>query len=156
MRPLHIRPASEKDHADIKRLIIEAFEPVTWARPLEQKFGLLNGLDWQARWRLRICKILAEQSVLLGEIDGVLTTVSTSTVDDAAALAYIDILAVAAGRQGHGYGREMLRATIRQVETLGARFVHLDCLTTNDSGNALYESEGFEEVARHIRWFRRI
>jgi hypothetical protein len=34
--------------------------------------------------------------------------------------------------------------------------VNLDCLTDNDSANALYASEGFEEVARHIRWFRKL
>jgi ribosomal protein S18 acetylase RimI-like enzyme len=156
MAPIQIRPANERDHADIEKLIIEAFEPVTWARTLEEKFGLLNGLDWQARWRLRIRKILDEQIILVGEVDDVLTAVSTSTIDKAAALAYIDILAVAEGQQGKGYGREMLRATMRHVEKLGAGFVHLDCLTANEGGNALYESEGFEEVARHIRWFRRI
>ena len=156
MLPIQIRAAGEQDYAGIEKLIIEAFEPVTWARTLEKKFGLLNGLDWQARWKLRIGKILAEQIILVGEVDDVLTAVSTSTVDNAAALAYIDILAIAPGQQGHGYGREMLRATIRQVQQLGACWVHLDCLATNDGANALYESEGFEEVARHIRWFRRI
>jgi ribosomal protein S18 acetylase RimI-like enzyme len=156
MPEMQIRLAGAEQHASIERLVIEAFEPVTWARTLQQKYGLLNGLDWRARWELRIRKILAEQIVLAGYIDEVLTAVSTSTLDTAAALAYIDILAVAHGQQGHGYGRDMLRATIRHVQGLGASFVHLDCLTNNDGGNVLYESEGFEEVARHIRWFRRI
>jgi hypothetical protein len=34
--------------------------------------------------------------------------------------------------------------------------VNLDCLTDNAAGNALYASEGFEEVARHVRWFRKL
>ena len=42
------------------------------------------------------------------------------------------------------------------MKSLGAQYVNLDCLTDNDSGNALYRSEGFEEVARQIRWFRKI
>jgi ribosomal protein S18 acetylase RimI-like enzyme len=50
----------------------------------------------------------------------------------------------------------MLRATMGHLRERGASYVHLDCLTGNDNGNALYESEGFEEVARHIRWFRKI
>jgi hypothetical protein len=29
-------------------------------------------------------------------------------------------------------------------------------LTDNDAGNALYASEGFVEMARHVRWFKRI
>ncbi len=31
--------------------------------------------------------------------------------------------------------------------------LHLDCLVENDAGNRLYRSEGFVEVAWHIRWF---
>ena len=153
---MQIRRAIENDYADVEKLVLDSFEPVTWARTLEERFGLVNGLDWQARWKLRMRKVFAEQIVLLGLVDGVLTAVSTGTVDEATALAYIDILAVARGQQGHGYGREMLRATIQHMQGLGAQYVNLDCLTENDKGNALYESEGFVEVARHIRWFRRI
>ena len=156
MTRLQIRPADPQDHAEVERLILESFEPVTWARTLDEKFGPLNGLDWQARWKLRLRKIFAEQIILLGFVDGVLAAVSTSTLDAATALAYIDILGVARGQQGQGYGREMLRATMAYLGDRGAAYVHLDCLTGNDNGNALYESEGFEEVARHIRWFRRI
>ena len=50
----------------------------------------------------------------------------------------------------------MLRGVIEHLKGVGIQYVHLDCLTDNEAGNALYESEGFEEVARHIRWFRKI
>jgi ribosomal protein S18 acetylase RimI-like enzyme len=50
----------------------------------------------------------------------------------------------------------MLRGAIDHLQSLGCQFVHLDCLTTNDAGNALYKSEGFQEVARHVRWFKKI
>ena len=153
---MQIRRAVEDDYADVEKLVIDSFEPVTWARTLEGKFGLLNGLDWHARWKLRVRKVFSEQIVLLGVVDGVVTAVSTGTVEEASALAYIDILAVARGQQGHGYGREMLRAMIQHMQALGAQYVNLDCLTENDGANALYEAEGFVEVARHIRWFRRI
>jgi hypothetical protein len=42
------------------------------------------------------------------------------------------------------------------LKSLGCKYVNLDCLTDNDAGNALYDSEGFEEVARHIRWFKKL
>ena len=137
-------------------MVLETFEPITWARTVDEKFGPLNGADWRARWHSRLQKIFAEQTVLVGEVDNAITAMSSSSLDAQAALAYIDLLAVATGRQGHGYGREMLRATIEHVKKLGAQYVHLDCLTTNEKGNALYVAEGFVEVARHIRWFRQI
>lgn len=153
---MQIRRATEQDYAEVEKLVIDSFEPVTWARPLEQMFGPLNGVDWQARWKIRMRKIFDDQIVLLGMVNGVLTAASSCTLEQATALAYIDILAVGRDQQGHGYGREMLRATIEHLRGLGAQYVNLDCLIDNDKGNALYEDEGFVEVARHIRWFRRI
>ena len=42
------------------------------------------------------------------------------------------------------------------MKNLGAQYVYLDCLTDNDTANALYRAAGFAEVARQIRWFRKI
>lgn len=50
---MHIRPAIDQDYVEVERLVLDSFEPVTWARTLDEKFGLLNGLDWQARCRIR-------------------------------------------------------------------------------------------------------
>jgi ribosomal protein S18 acetylase RimI-like enzyme len=153
---LQIRPASDRDYPEIEKLVLESFEPITWARTLDEKFGPLNGLDWQARWRLRLEKIVVDQAVLVGTVEDTIAAMTTSTVDRKSALSYIELLAVAPHRQGHGYGREMLRATIRHLKELGAEYINLDCLTNNENANELYRSEGFEEVARHIRWFRKI
>ena len=45
---------------------------------------------------------------------------------------------------------------LKLMSERGAEHAHLDYLVENDAGNNLYRSEGFEEVARHIRWFTRI
>jgi len=81
---------------------------------------------------------------------------SSSTFDRDSALGYIDVLGVSPAFQGQGLGREMLGATIDHLKTLGCRYVNLDCLTDNDGGNALYRNEGFEEMARHIKWFKKL
>ena len=153
---LQIRPAAAPDLPAIESLVIESFAPVTWARKLDDEFGPLNGLDWRARWKLRLQKIFQDQVVLVGEAEGALAAMSSSTLDRPSALAYIDLLAVARPHQKQGYGREMLRGTIRHMEQLGAKYVNLDCLADNDNANGLYRSEGFQEMARHIRWFRKV
>jgi ribosomal protein S18 acetylase RimI-like enzyme len=153
---LAIRPATPADYAAIERLILAAFEPITWQKKLDTRFGPLNGLDWQARWHTRLQRIFATQIVLLGELNQELAAVATGTIDEPAALGFIDVLAVGSAFQGQGLGREMLRAAMQHLKSLGCRYVNLDCLTDNDAGNALYASEGFTEVARHIRWFREI
>jgi ribosomal protein S18 acetylase RimI-like enzyme len=153
---MQIRTANEGDHTDIEKVVVESFEPITWARTVEEKHGLLNGLDWRMRWKLRLHKIFAEQFLLVGIVDAHVVSISSSTIDREAALWYIDLLAVARNHRGRGYGREMLRATIRHAQKAGAQYVHLTCMVTNENANELYRSEGFEEVAREIRWFRRI
>lgn len=153
---LQIREAQPADHACLESLVLQSFEPITWQKKLDATWGPLNGCDWQERWRLRLSKIFAEQVVLVGEVEHELAAMATASIDRRAALAFLDVLAVGRNYQGRGLGRQMLRQAIAHYGTLGCKYVHLDCLVDNDVGNALYEAEGFREVARHIRWFKAI
>src|SRR5690242_3629115 len=109
---LVIREADRSEYPRIEALVIDSFGPITWARRLDERFGPLHGLDWRARWQLRMRKILSEQMILVGEAEGALAAVATGTLDRETKLAYIDLLAVERGRQRSGYGREMLRGAI--------------------------------------------
>jgi ribosomal protein S18 acetylase RimI-like enzyme len=153
---LTIRFAAADDYRPLEKLVIEAFEPITWQKKLDERIGPLNGRHWRARWQARLAHIFATQIVLVGECDGQLAAMASATIDQPAALGFIDVLAVASRFQGRGLGRQMLRGTIEHLKQAGCNYVNLDCLCNNDAGNALYSSEGFEEVARHIRWFRKI
>lgn len=153
---LQTRLAMPADYVRLEPLIIESFEPITWQKKLDARFGPLNCCDWKARWQARLRNIFATQIVLVGEQNGQLAVMASGTVDRAAALGFIDVLCAFRGFQGQGLGREMLRAMLAHLKAAGCQYVNLDCLTDNDAANALYASEGFEEVARHIRWFRKI
>jgi ribosomal protein S18 acetylase RimI-like enzyme len=153
---LEFRLATREDQAVLTPLVIDSFEPITWQKKLDQGFGPLNGRDWRERWKARLENIFRTQIVLVGESAGQIAAMATASVDQASALAFIDVLAVARGFQGQGLGRQMLRGICQHLRTLGCQSVNLDCLADNDAGNALYESEGFTEVARHIRWFKRL
>jgi ribosomal protein S18 acetylase RimI-like enzyme len=155
--PLTFRLAKDSEYDKLESFTIAAFEPITWFRIIDEKYGPLNGLDWRERWRRRFRKIWGTQIILVGEKDGEAAALATASIDHAARLGYIDLLAVAGPFQGKGYGREMLRAMLQHLkEQHGCLHAHLECLTTNTVGNALYKSEGFEEVARSIRWFIKI
>jgi ribosomal protein S18 acetylase RimI-like enzyme len=153
---LHIRLATENDHGAIEKLVIDSFEPITWQKKLDADVGPLNGCDWRQRWSTRLKKIFATQIVLVGEIDNQIAAMASATIDRETALGYIDVLCVGARFQGRGLGREMLLGATEHLKAAGCRYVQLECLTTNDRGNALYESQGFQEVARHIRWFKKL
>jgi ribosomal protein S18 acetylase RimI-like enzyme len=153
---LHFRPAEACDHRKIQDMVIESFEPITWFKKLDEQIGPLNCRDWRMRWQARMSRVFETQIVLVGETSDGIVAMSSGTIDQDAALAYIDLLAV--DRQFHrrGYGKEMLREMMQHMKSLGAQYVYLDCLTDNDTANALYSAEGFTEVARQIRWFRKI
>lgn len=153
---LHVREANSADYAPLEALVLESFEPITWQKKLDATYGPLNGCDWQERWHSRLAKIFATQIVLVGEVDSERAAMATATIDHCSALAFLDVLAVSRKHQGQGLGRQMLREAIEHYRALGCKYVHLDCLTDNDAGNALYEAEGFREVARHIHWFKPI
>ena len=140
----------------LERMIIDAFEPITWMKKADERFGPLNGRDWRQRWQSRVAHIFATQIVLLGETGGAIVAMASATIDPAARLGFIDLLAVDQRFQGRGYGREMLRGMLKHMKERGAVHAHLECLADNDAGNSLYRAEGFEEVARFIRWFIRI
>jgi ribosomal protein S18 acetylase RimI-like enzyme len=154
--PLHFRLAVESDFLPLTALVIEAFEPITWQKKLDRDFGPLKGRDWRQRWSARLERIFQTQIVLVGESAGELAAMATATLDPEAALGFIDVLAVGIKFQGQRCGRQMLRGIIDHLKTLGCQFVNLDCLTDNEVGNSLYASEGFVEVARHVRWFKKI
>jgi ribosomal protein S18 acetylase RimI-like enzyme len=153
---LCLRAPIPADFERLEEMILASFEPVTWARRVDEVFGPLNGKDWRERWRSRIQKIFASQIMLVGETEGSIAAFASGTLDAEICLGYIDLLAVDPRFQGRGFGREMLRGMLRHMKEQGAVHAHLDCLTTNETGNNLYRSEGFVEAACHIRWFIKI
>lgn len=153
---LTTRLAQPADWPRLETLVIDSFEPITWQKKVDARLGPLNGRDWRARWQARLQKIFATQIVLVGETLGEPAAMASGTIDADSALGYIDVLCVGRAFQGRGLGREMLRAMLDHLRSAGCQFVNLDCLSDNDSANALYASEGFTEVARHIRWFRKL
>lgn len=156
MGNLRFRLADPSEYATLGRMIIDSFEPITWFKKLDEKFGPLNGCDWRKRWEQRIEEVLATQIILVGEADGEVVAAATGTVDDRTKLGFIDLLAVDLRHQGKGYGRGMLRGMLEHFRRLGTEHVHLECLSDNDKGNALYASEGWQIVASSHKWFVRI
>lgn len=151
--PLTFRLAVPSDYERLEDLCISSFEPITWMKKADLRFGPLNGKGWYARWQLRFRHVFDTQTVLVGELDGEIAAFATGNVDPETLLGFIDILGVDQRLHGRGLGREMLRGMLHWMKTQGAIHANLECLADNDVGNSLYRAEGFEEVARSIRWF---
>lgn len=154
--PLRFRLTRPEEYEHLEEMIIDSFAPVTWFRTLEERFGPLNGVGWRERWKKRFRHVFDTQIILVGENEDGPAALATGTIDDQARLGYIDLLGVDRRYQGRGYGRAMLHGMMEHMRQMGALYVNLDCLVDNDRANHLYRSEGFQEVARHIRWFAKL
>jgi ribosomal protein S18 acetylase RimI-like enzyme len=154
--PLAFRLARASEYRTLENLVLDSFEPITWFKRADERFGPLNGHDWRQRWQVRFAKVFETQIVLVGEREGEPIAIAAGSIDPCTKLGYIDLLAVDQGHQGKGYGREMLRGMLRYMKDHGAVHANLECLADNDAGNQLYRSEGFQEVARSVRWFIKI
>lgn len=150
---LRFRPAGAADYDALEKMVIDSFEPITWMKKADERFGPLNGQCWRERWQRRFRHAFDAQCVLVGEAGGVIVAYASGTYDAPARLGFIDLLSVAREHQGQGYGRQMLRGMMDHFRQMGAAYVNLECLQDNDVGNSLYCSMGFVEVARSIRWF---
>ncbi len=150
------RLANASEYAELEKMTIDAFEPITWFTRTDEQFGPLNGRNWRERWQKRFAKVWETQIILVGEADGEAVALATGTIDNDSLLGYIDLLAVDQRYQGKGYGREMLRGMLDHFKEQGCVHAHLDCLQDNVVGNQLYRAEGFTEVARSVRWFIKI
>ena len=156
MQPLQFRLAAEEDFPLLRSMIIDSFEPITWFKKLDETVGPLNGMDWRARWDSRLDRVFATQMILVGTLNGKIVAAATGSIDSDSKLGFIDLLAVDSGEQHKGYGRQMLRGMLDYFRSLGMQQAHLECLTDNARGNALYGSEGWQIVASSNHWFVRL
>lgn len=66
----------------------------------------------------------------------------------------IQTIALTEKRRGEGRGRAMLRTLLAEASARGAREVFLEVRADNPSAEALYLSEGFEEIGRRPRYYQ--
>ena len=68
---LQFRLAQPSEYPQLEKLVIDAFEPITYFKRLDEKYGPLGGKDWRQRWQLRMKKVFETQQILLAELEGV-------------------------------------------------------------------------------------
>ncbi|WP_417508049.1 ribosomal protein S18-alanine N-acetyltransferase [Microbacterium sp.] len=66
----------------------------------------------------------------------------------------IQTIALIEARRGEGRGRAMLRTLLAEASARRAREVFLEVRADNPAAEALYLSEGFEEIGRRPRYYQ--
>lgn len=153
---MQIRPATPGDLPRLVEVSLASFGPITWQRTVDRIFGPLHGHDWRDRWRRRVEKATQEQTILVLEENNEMLGYACGTLDTTLGLGHIDILAVDPSAQGKGYGLKLLRAIEDHFQSQGATHVTLESLVDNEIANALYERHGYQRLAQHINWFKKL
>jgi ribosomal protein S18 acetylase RimI-like enzyme len=144
---------------DLPRLIevsLAAFGAITWQRAVDARFGPLQGLDWRERWRRRVERAFQEQTFLVLVDGDQIVGYACGAFDGAIGLGHLDILAVDPACQGKGHGRRLLHAFEDWVRSQGGSHLTLESLTGNETANEFYRKEGYEALASHFNWFKKI
>ncbi len=149
-----IRRYRPEDGPAVLSLTVEAFEPVSIDRNIEERFGPIGGHDW--RWRkarqVELELTSYPEGSFVAECQGELVGYITTWVDAAAGIGYIPNLAVSAGRRGEGIGRALIERALAYFRNLGLSHARIETLEQNPVGQHLYPKCGFVEVARQIHY----
>jgi ribosomal protein S18 acetylase RimI-like enzyme len=153
---IHIRPFRPADIERIKALTVASFPGVTLEQNVEDQLGVLAGHDWKWRKARHIDDDVAADpdGIFVAELDGVVIGYITTRIDRDAGKGRIPNLAVDATHRGHGLGRQLIEHALDHFRQQGLAYAMIETMAQNNTGHHLYESCGFQEVARQIHFAR--
>lgn len=152
-----VRDMHPGEEALLVAMTIATFEKVSVAKNICDRFGDMNSHPWSDHKADHVMGDLAKADVVLvAEEAGAVMAFATLHYDRKYSTGIIGHLAVAAQKQGRGLGRTMVRAALERFRTEGLESARIAGLEQNERARALYESEGFIEVAREVILFRRL
>ncbi|MBS0205526.1 MAG: GNAT family N-acetyltransferase [Planctomycetes bacterium] len=149
---LTIRSYQPEDLPRLKQITVAAFDGVSIDQGMEQRFGVIHGHDWQ--WRkarhLDVDVTRDPAGVFVAELDGQIVGCITTWQDRDGGIGHIPNIAVEASFRGQGVGRQLIEHAKQHFRSCGLTHAKIETLEQNATGQHLYTSLGFREVARQI------
>ncbi len=157
-----IRPARAEDGeriADIAELawesLMEPYRHILDPDLFERRLG-----DWRSRKRAAVKQHLQQHPewVIVAELDGQVVGFATYILHQDSGIGEIGNNAVLPQYQGHGIGGRMYEVIMQRFRESGMAWAHV--FTWLDEGHArarrAYEKAGFEQVFRHVDYFKKL
>src|SRR5207245_2522899 len=115
---------------------------------IEERFGLINGHDWQWRKARHIDDDVGRDpsGIFVAEEDGQIVGYITTWQDCEGGIGHIPNLAVAASHRNQGLGSALIEHAMDHFRAAGLTHAKIETLAQNAIGNHLYPSLGFVEV----------
>lgn len=154
MTEISIRPHRPDDIAILTAIMVDAFEGVSIDQGIENVFGQINGHDWKWRKARHLADDLQRdpEGILVAEYDGRIVGFVSTWMDREAGIGHIPNISLVPDMRGQGLGRRLLELALDRFRQAGMTHAKIETLVQNEIGNHLYQSVGFEEVARQVHF----
>ena len=149
---MNIRQYQESDRDAIKTITAIRFEGVGIDYNIEQRYGVINDMDWRSRKVRHIDDDVAAhaEGIFVAEEAGTVIGYVTTRIDHDSKIGSIPNLGVLPAYRGAGIGRQLIETAINYAKASGMAYLRIETLEQNPIGQYLYPSCGFEEVARRL------
>ena len=154
MTDITFRPCNPDDRTILKTIMVNAFDGVSIDQGIESEFGPINSHDWKWRKARHLDEDFRRDSdgIIVAEHDGVILGFISTWMDRDAGMGHIPNLSLIPERRGQGIGRRLIELALDRFRAAGLTHAKIETLAQNATGNHLYLSSGFREVARQVHF----
>ena len=151
-----IRKYQPSDLETLRQITAICFEGVSIDKNIEDKFGVINELDWKQRKMPHINDDVEANAdgVFVAEIDGEVAGYITTYVNHQTKIGGIPNLSVHPNFQQQGLGTQLIETALVYLNEEGMLYARIETLDQNQIGTAFYPKMGFVEIARQIHYIR--
>ena len=151
-----IRKYRPSDLETLRQITAICFEGVSIDKNIEDKFGLINELDWKQRKMPHINDDVEAnaEGIFVAEVDGEVVGYITTSVNHQTKIGGIPNLSVHPKSQQRGLGRQLIDTALAYLKGEGMLYARIETLEQNQIGTAFYPKMGFVEIARQIHYIR--
>jgi len=150
-----IREMRAGEQAFVVELVLSIWDKASIFKNICDRYNDINGHPWtDAKADQMMAELDKADVVLIGETGGASVAFATLIYDRKYATGLVGHLGVSRDAQDKGLGRKMLRECLARMKRDGMKYARIDTLVQNPRAAHLYESEGFQEIARSIHMFR--
>jgi ribosomal protein S18 acetylase RimI-like enzyme len=151
-----IRKYQPSDLEPLRQITAICFEDVSIDKNIEDKFGVIAGVDWKQRKMPHIDDDVEANpgGIFVAEIDREIVGYITTRVNHRTKIAGIPNLSVHPKFQRRGLGKQLIETALAYLTAEGMLYARIETLVQNEIGTDFYPKMGFVEVARQIHYIR--
>lgn len=153
-----IRKYQPSDLETLRQITAICFKGVSIDKNIEDKFGVINELDWKQRKMSHINNDVEANAdgVFVAEIAGEVVGYITVYANHQTKIGGIPNLSVLPDFQQKGLGTELIETALAYLKEEGMLYARIETLEQNQIGTNFYPKMGFIEIAKQVHYIRQL